>query len=78
VLVAGLSILASLAACATQQTATLSRSVNQTEMAWAQGDGRNTVTVWRDNQDESGTTIKMRRSGRMEDDCRWPRALQAD
>jgi hypothetical protein len=34
--------------------------------------------VWRDNQDESGTTIKMRRSGRMEDDCRWPRALQAD
>jgi len=34
--------------------------------------------LWRDNQDESGTTIKMRRSGRMEDDCRWPRALQAD
>ena len=34
--------------------------------------------VWRDNQDESGATIKMRRSGRMVDDCRWPRVLQAD
>ena len=34
--------------------------------------------LWRDNQDESGATIKMRRSGRMVDDCRWPRVLQAD
>jgi hypothetical protein len=28
----------------TQQEATLSTSMNQSEMAWAQGDGRNTVT----------------------------------
>ncbi|MFZ4748490.1 MAG: helix-turn-helix domain-containing protein [Sphingomonas sp.] len=34
--------------------------------------------VWRDNQDERGATIKMRRSGRMVNDCRWPRVLQAD
>jgi len=34
--------------------------------------------LWRDNQDERGATIKMRRSGRMVNDCRWPRVLQAD
>jgi len=34
--------------------------------------------VWRDNQDESGASIRMRRSGRMSDDCRWPRDLQVD
>ena len=34
--------------------------------------------LWRDKQDESGATIKMRRSGRMTYDCRWRRQLQAD
>ena len=39
---------------------------------------REHTRVWRDNQDESGAPIKMRRSGRMVDDCGWPRVLQAD
>jgi hypothetical protein len=39
-----LTLLASLAACAPQQQATLSSSISPTEMAWAKGDGRNTVT----------------------------------
>jgi SRSO17 transposase len=34
--------------------------------------------VSRDNLDESGASIWMRRSGRVVDDCRWPRDLQAD
>ena len=48
------------------------------ELAAGRASAPTVSVVWRDNQDERGATIKMRRSGRMVNDCRWPRVLQAD